>query len=184
MDTEKKSLTALEQADLRASKQIVSGLRISRDEEESVIIAKQVHIPSYHVWTNKDLHNKAKEIYGDTLDKKYHILAGTYIFDESLVTVEWVKEQMEEVGLTNKDLKKQLGMTPNALSLLFNKKRPFSRQMKTMFFYYIMAMGGGKLSYNKRQKDHIEFTKLYDENEQLKARVKELEDKLEGKGGE
>lgn len=173
MEQGTRTLTALEQADIRASKHIIQGMKITR--EDGVIVSKQTHIPKWSIYTNKELYAKAKEIYDGVLEKKHHIHAGTFILDEKTVTIEWIKTKMEEIGLTNKDLHKQLGLTSPVISRLFCGKQELSRPLRVMFFYYIMAMGGGQSERKAYQDLVYQFVDLHNENERLKSRIKELE---------
>ncbi len=179
---EKKELTELEKADLRASKQIMEGVSIIRNAEEGVIVAKQKYIKAWNIWTGKDLHNKAKEIYKDVVNKTdYKIYGSTFAFDESMVTTDWIKEQIKIIGISKKDIKKQLGISTSTLSAIFSNNKPLSRVMKVAFFYYINAIGQCKLSREVYERDQREFSELLNafmqvekENEKLKQQIQEL----------
>ena len=55
------------------------------------------------------------------------------------ITIEWVKQKMEEFGIKRNDLTKQLAIDQSTLSLYFSGERGLTRTAKAAFYYYFLT---------------------------------------------
>lgn len=86
----------------------------------------------------KELITRAKDVFTDFLPKgvKLHIRPVPYEKDKLLnLTIDDVKQTMQDLGLQQKDLVKLLDMDKTSISRLFNEIRPLTNIQKAMFFY-------------------------------------------------
>ncbi len=62
------------------------------------------------------------------------------------VNYQWVNTKLEELGLTRKDIMKDLLLDKSSISLLLNGTRKFNKTTKAAFFYYF--------AYKNQEKKH------------------------------
>lgn len=111
------------------------GIEIQEPEGDTIRVI-QTEIPKGRIYTQKELYKLARDLYPS---KQYKIKVLTFPLDSSLVTSEWVREQMELYGIKPKDLSQQLGFTQAAISELINGKRPLSSPVRASLFYYFLV---------------------------------------------
>lgn len=88
--------------------------------------------------SEKELFNRTKDVFKDFLpeDVKLHVRPVPYEKDRLLnLTIDDVKQTMEDLGLQQKDLVKLLNMDKTSISRLFNEIHPLTNIQKAMFFY-------------------------------------------------
>ena len=113
-----------------------SGIIVTPPDEQGIVTIEQVKANNGRIRTNKELHQLARRLYPD---KRYKIHPITFSLNLDLVTPEWIKERMDTLHIHTKDLVKQLGITPSEISVFVNGKRPMSRAMRSMFYYYFLT---------------------------------------------
>jgi len=80
---------------------------------------------------------RAKEYYSQFVDGELHVQAVPY--QESpveIVTPEWIREQMESLGITQKELVFALGIGKSDISIAVNGLKAISTRTKAGFYYY------------------------------------------------
>ncbi len=108
------------------------GLNIELIDSDTVKITQTKLINGY-ILNNKQLYNRAKEVFSD---KK--IIPDVFSLQVNDIDLDWVKNKMEEFGIKQKDLLKQLTIDKTSLNLVFSGKANLSRLMKVAFFYYFL----------------------------------------------
>lgn len=113
-----------------------SGLVITPPNEQDVVTIEQVKLNNGHIRTDKELIEIARHLYPD---KRYKIQPITFTVDLGGVTPEWIRERMDALSLPIKSLVKHLGITSSEISVFINGKRPMSRAVRSMFYYYFLT---------------------------------------------
>lgn len=114
----------------------MSGIVVTPPDEQGIVTIVQEEVNNGRIRTNKELHQLARHLYPD---KRYKIRPVTFALNLDIVTPEWIRERMEALNIHTKDLVQQLGITPSEISVFVNGKRPMSRAMRAMFYYYFLT---------------------------------------------
>lgn len=169
-----------ERADISAGRCGWVGYYVRRDKETNEVRIKQTNFTHSIFLTNKELYKMAKDIYGDLPIK---VSPQTWEVNPDNITLEWIKEQIEKLGLSKTDLKKQTGLDRNSLYAILNNTRPLSRANKMIFFYYLHLVNYGVRTREELKTQSDEISGLIRENETLKEeneRLKKEIDQLKG----
>lgn len=78
-----------------------------------------------------DLRQRGKEVFPNR-----HIVPKVFFLDTDVVTPLWIQSKMNEVGIYQRDLSRQIGMDETVVSKLINGKRPMTRAVQALFYYY------------------------------------------------
>lgn len=78
-----------------------------------------------------DLRQRGKQVFPNR-----HIVPKVFFLDTDVVTPVWIKSKMDEVGIYQRDLSRQIGMDETVVSKLINGKRPMTRAVQALFYYY------------------------------------------------
>ena len=122
-------LTALQKNSIKNYK--MHGIEIEIKDEVIVITQKQ--LINGKILTNKDLYNRAKEVFPDS-----KIRPVVYKVELDHITTEWVKSKMDEFDIKPKDLSRQTTLDLSTISLILNNERKMNKSVKALFFYYFM----------------------------------------------
>lgn len=114
----------------------MNGIVVTPPDEQGVVTIVQEEANNGRIRTNKELHQLARRLYPD---KCYKIRPITFSLSLDIVTPEWIRERMKVLNIHTKDLVQQLGITPSEISVFVNGKRPMSRAMRAMFYYYFLT---------------------------------------------
>jgi len=102
------------------------------------VVIEQTRLVNGYILNNKELYERAKEVFKDTgFRAKIDPVVFTLNIEE--ITVEWVKAKMQEFGLNNKDLIKQLAIDKATLSLILSSNREIPKSVRSTFFYYFLT---------------------------------------------
>lgn len=107
-----------------------------------LIKIKQTNLVDGIIFNQKQLHLRAREIF--TTEKITPVVYSPNLND---ITIEWVKQQMEEYGIKRNDLVKQLGIDKKTLGNIFLRDYYLNKPMKISLFYYFLTY---KLNNNLR----------------------------------
>ena len=107
--------------------------------EDNIIKIHQKKLMNGYILTQKELHDRAKEIFPDA-----KIQPVAFSLDVSSIDEEWIENKMLEFGIKRNDLVKQLALDKSYISLLFadetnERKVNLSKPMKAMFYYYFLT---------------------------------------------
>lgn len=118
-------------------KRIISQYRafagIEFEEVDGFVIVTQTKIVDDRVFTKQELLERARALYPAP---EFKIRPQVYALDLEIVTPEWIQEQINKIGLYNKDITRQLGVTNSEMSLFLSGKKPLSLKVRSMFYYY------------------------------------------------
>lgn len=78
-----------------------------------------------------DLRQRGKQVFPNR-----HIVPKVFFLDTDVVTPLWIQSKMDEVGIYQRDLSRQIGMDETVVSKLINGKRPMTRAVQALFYYY------------------------------------------------
>lgn len=78
-----------------------------------------------------DLRQRGKQVFPNR-----HIVPKVFFLDTDVVTPLWIQSKMNEVGIYQRDLSRQIGMDETVVSKLINGKRPMTRAVQALFYYY------------------------------------------------
>ncbi len=78
-----------------------------------------------------DLRQRGKQVFPNR-----HIVPKVFFLDTDVVTPLWIQSKMSEVGIYQRDLSRQIGMDETVVSKLINGKRPMTRAVQALFYYY------------------------------------------------
>lgn len=78
-----------------------------------------------------DLRQRGKQVFPNR-----HIVPKVFFLDTDVVTPLWIQSKMAEVGIYQRDLSRQIGMDETVVSKLINGKRPMTRAVQALFYYY------------------------------------------------
>lgn len=78
-----------------------------------------------------DLRQRGKQVFPNR-----HIVPKVFFLDTDVVTPVWIQSKMDEVGIYQRDLSRQIGMDETVVSKLINGKRPMTRAVQALFYYY------------------------------------------------
>lgn len=112
------------------------GIELTPPDDNDIVTIQQKELHNGRIRTNKELHQLARHLYPD---KRYKIRPVTFALNLDIVTPEWIRERMEALNIHSKDLVQQLGITSSEISVFVNGKRPMSRSMRSMFYYYFLT---------------------------------------------
>lgn len=104
----------------------------------SIIISQSSLINGY-ILNNKELHDRAKEIFSGIDRIKFKIIPSVFSLNVDNITIPWIENKMEEFGINRKDLVKQLAIDKSSLSLILSGNRELSKPMRATFFYYFLT---------------------------------------------
>lgn len=101
---------------------------------EDVISITQKRLVNGYVLNNKQLYDRAKQVYPG---KKIRPIVFSLQVDN--IDISWILDKMREFGINRKDLIKQLAIDKSSLSLILSGKRELSKPMRALFYYYFMT---------------------------------------------
>ena len=104
----------------------------------SIIISQSKLINGY-ILNNKELHNRAKEIFTGVNALQLKIIPSVFSLNVDDITIGWIEMKMQEFGINRKDLVKQLAIDKSSLSLILSGNRELSKPMRATFFYYFLT---------------------------------------------
>lgn len=125
-----------------------AGIDIELIDNDTVKVT-QARLINGFILNNKQLHERAKEIFPD---KK--IIPVVFSLDVDDIDLTWIDNKMNEFGIKRKDLIKQLAIDKASLSLIFSGKRELSKPMRATFFYYFLTY-----ELNRDFRDQINYNK-------------------------
>jgi len=109
------------------------GIKISKVEEDTVVIKQETLLNGY-ILNQKQLVTIAKSIYPD-----YKIKPVVYSINVDKVTIEWINDKLNEFGIKNNDLVKQLTIDKATLTLYLSSNKELTKPIKALFFYYFLT---------------------------------------------
>lgn len=172
--TKPKGEMTLREADRHAGRCYLVNVKIRRHDKE--VTSTQIEVDPKKILTAKELEELAGHFYSFA-DESVKIKGVPMVFDLDMVTVEWIKENLKELGIKPKTLREQTHTDPSLFSQIMNKKLPLSKQMRTIFFYYITAMQTGVHWRKALDDEHKEYGKLLDEYDELEEKYLSLVNK-------
>lgn len=151
----------LEEVDGQSRRMYMVNVAISRVGD--VVNVSQIKTDPCKIMTEQELEDKAEYFYNHA-NEKVKIKAEPMVFDLDMVTLDWVKEQMQILGIKPRTLREQTHTEPSLFSQVINGKMPLSKQVKTIFFYYFATMHTGvhwRKCLQDRNKEHIALLDKY-----------------------
>ena len=118
---------------IRKSIGMFLGIDVSTPAENNVVTVTEKRLLNGWLLNQEQLRVFGRTVYPE---RKFKIRAEVYQLDLEQITVEWIKEQMEELGIKRYDIIRQLAIDKSSLSLILSGKRGLSNTMKVAFFYY------------------------------------------------
>lgn len=115
-----------------------AGITFSFPNEETALI-KQEKIVSYKIFSNKQLHSLAKDIFPDT-----KIIPVVFSLNLESITIEWVSKQMRLYGINAKDLQRQLGFEKEVINDFLKLRTKLKPLEKAALFYYFLTFENSK----------------------------------------
>lgn len=111
------------------------------DFENSIasVVASQSNLINGYILSNKELYDRAKEIFSGITEIKFKIIPSVFSLNVENVTIQWIEDKMAEFGINRNDLVKQLAIDKSSLSLILSGKRDLSKPMRATFFYYFLT---------------------------------------------
>ena len=109
------------------------GIEISLIDPDRVKI-KQFNLVNGYILNNKQLYNRAKEIFPDK-----HITPVVFSLNVGHIDIHWINTKMNEFGINKKDLTKQLAIEKSKISLIFSGKTKLTNRTRAAFFYYFLS---------------------------------------------
>lgn len=88
------------------------------------------------IFTQKEIVTRAQQLFADLRFINYRIVPVTFSPDFSIVTTEWINQQMNDLGLKNSDVGRQTGINKSTLSLFFTGKKNLTLMHKALLWYY------------------------------------------------
>lgn len=110
-----------------------AGIDIEILDDDRVKISQSRLINGY-ILNQNQLHKRAREVF-----PKEKIIPVVYSLEVDDITLDWVNQQMEELGIKRNDLIKQLAIDKSSLSELLSGNRGLTKSMKATFFYYFLT---------------------------------------------
>jgi hypothetical protein len=114
-----------------------------KDSKQIIINVSQYEKLTDDIYSEKQLVEFTRG-FTDLLENegfKVHINARPYSGDElSLISASWVKERIQEKGISQRRLAKELGVDEFIMSKLLSNKLGFTRWHKAAFFYYFKSI--------------------------------------------
>ncbi len=128
-----KTRTEEQRFQIRKSIGMFLGIDVSTPDENNVVTVTEKRLLNGWLLNQEEL-----KVFGRTVypERKFKIRAEVYQLDLEQITVEWIKEQMKELGIKRYDIIRQLAIDKSSLSLILSGKRGLSNTMKVAFFYY------------------------------------------------
>ena len=117
-------------------------IEVLETDENNVVTKvkiKQKHLYNGYILNQKQLVERAKFLYSNAGLPKVKVIPVVYSFDVSVVSLEWLKNKMDEFGIKRSDLLKQLSIDKSSLSLLLSGKRKMNKLVKAAFYYYFLT---------------------------------------------
>lgn len=108
------------------------------DGKSLTVVVEQVKLVNGFILNNKQLYDRASEVFKDC-GFKVKIKPMVYTLNVDKINVRWIEGKMEEFGLTNKDLIKQLAIDKTTLSLILSATREIPKSVRSTFFYYFLT---------------------------------------------
>lgn len=112
-----------------------AGIHIEVNEEEKIVKITQKELINGYILTNKELFQRARELF----DKDYKIMPIVFSLDLSEITVDWIQDQMNDLGIKPKDIISQLGVDKSSLSLYLSGKIKMNKLVRSSFYYYFLV---------------------------------------------
>ena len=111
---------------------------LEMDDKIAKVKVVQERSPNGYFLNQKQLVERVKGVFEHT-GLKTNVIPVVYGLDVSTITLEWIKERMEEFGIKRKDLMRQLAIDESSLSLLLKGERKMNKLVKSAFFYYFLT---------------------------------------------
>ena len=112
---------------------------IDFDRSTVSVIISQSNLINGYILNNKELHDRAKEVFSGIDEIKFKIIPSVYSLNVDDITIHWIESKMAEFGINRKDLVKQLAIDKSSLSLILSGNRELSKPMRATFFYYFLT---------------------------------------------
>lgn len=115
------------------------GIDISEQEDGIVTVTQVDAAKTGRIFTQKELLAIGKGFY-----PRQHVHPHVFAFEGDEVTPEWVRERMDAFCIKQKDLIKNTGLDRSNISSYLSGKRPMSKGVKALFFYYFALLEANK----------------------------------------
>jgi hypothetical protein len=112
---------------------------VAFDGLTALVVIGQSNLINGYILNNKELHDRAKEIFSGIDVIKFKITPSVFSLNVDDITTQWIESKMEEFGVNRKDLVKQLAIDKSSLSLILSGHRELSKPMRATFFYYFLT---------------------------------------------
>lgn len=99
---------------------------------------KQVRLINGFILNNQQLYDRAKEVFDFETDFKIHIKPRVFEPPLNEINIEWSESKMKDLGLTIKDISKQLAIDKASLSRIFSGEVGMTKSFKAALYYYFL----------------------------------------------
>lgn len=100
---------------------------------------KTIKVTQKRVTNGYILNRKELLAYGKDLFPKAKIIADVYEIPTEQITPDWVKTQMDELGIRRVDIIKHLNIGSSLASLYLTGKRPIKNNIRHALFFYFLT---------------------------------------------
>lgn len=108
-------------------------------ENVLTVIITQSRLVNGYILNNKELYNRAKEVFNGINQIKLKVIPNVFFLNVDNITIQWIKNKMDEFGIKINDLIKQLAIDKSSLSLMLSGERKMNKSVKALFFYYFLT---------------------------------------------
>lgn len=110
------------------------------NEKEIIVKTVQGKSSAENYASKKHLIDLTKDLFSP-LGREVHVHATPYAEPElSRVNAAWIRDKMDEYGVSVGDIVKQTDVDRTNISAWINDKRPMSRPVKAMFWFYFRTL--------------------------------------------
>ena len=104
--------------------------------DDGVVMVEQFRSAGDPLLTQREMKERVREIFPD---KGIKIHANVWEFDSDTVDIEWIRSNMNDLGLKAKDLVRQTEISASNISLILNGKVRLTKGVKAMFYYFFLS---------------------------------------------
>lgn len=102
------------------------------------VVIEQARLLNGFILNNKQLYDRAKEVFKDS-GFKVKVKPSVFSLNVESVNVRWIEGKLQEFGISRNDLIKQLAIDKASLSKILSGTRELSKPVRATFFYYFLT---------------------------------------------
>lgn len=113
---------------------------VSFNGSRLIVRAEQKEAVNDRILTKSELVERVREMFSGEIPEDWKLTVSAVNYDRrdiAAVDADWIRNNMERLGLKAKDLEKHMGLDKSSISLYLSGERNLSKLAKAGFYYFV-----------------------------------------------